>query len=567
MLTRKTEDTQAAVTGKTHQEPISKRWFLPASTTATHVTSRVRFDLVFLIMLALAITFVAAQFDALEVIVDWTQQYEEYEIDEILTLLILMSFALSIFARRRIQELRTQIEMRNAAESKIRHLAMHDPLTGLPNRLLFSHRLEQELARARRENKQIAVFALDLDKFKQINDLYGHGAGDGLLIAVAERLRDVVRKMDTVARLGGDEFAVIQPSLDQPPGAAVLGARIVQALAQPFEVHGHEFVTSVSIGITLSTAERQDPSELLRAADIALYRSKAEGRSTYRFFEADMDEQLRQRQELERDLREAIAKKQLELHYQPLYTIADRQVIGFEALLRWNHPIRGQVPPIEFIPLAEETSLIQRIGEWVLVEACQTATTWPERIMVAVNVSPVQFKQKDLPDKVKFALSQSGLAPNRLEIEITESVLMHETETAMRILNELKALGVRIAMDDFGTGYSSLSYLRKFPFDKIKIDRSFITDLEQNEDDAAIVRAVVAMGQSLKMTTLAEGIESANQLQRLSREGCDQAQGFLLGRPMGHKEAKALLLSSTGDTDATVCLSEDSAVTERPSIR
>jgi diguanylate cyclase (GGDEF)-like protein len=439
---------------------------------------------------------------------------------------------------------------------------MHDSLTGLPNRVLLSYRLDQELARTARENKQVAVFVLDLDKFKQINDLYGHGAGDALLVAVAERLRGVVRKMDTVARLGGDEFAIIQPGLMHPSEAAALGARIVQTMAQPFQVYGHEFVTSISVGITLSTAERKDPSELIRAADTALYRSKADGRGTYRFFEAEMDEKLRERRSLERDLREAIAKNQLEIYYQPLYTIAEDSLMGFEALLRWNHPTRGQVPPIEFIPLAEETSLIQRIGEWVLVNACQAAATWPEPLMVAVNVSPVQFKQKDLLIKVKSALEHSGLTPSRLEVEITENVLISETDAALQILLELKTLGVRVAMDDFGTGYSSLSYLRKFPFDKIKIDRSFINDLEQNEDDAAIVRAMVAMGQSLKMTTLAEGIESTGQLQRLLLEGCDQAQGFLLGRPMTRTQVQALILKAGETVDNKASLPVDQRVTE-----
>ena len=505
-----------------------------------------RIDAFFLTLIALLTALICARYDAMESLMEFAEKYERYEIDEIFALLIILSFAFCVFAWRRVLELRDQIRQRNAAEARMRHLAMHDTLTGLPNRALFARRLNQEIARAERDNTRVAVLALDLDKFKQINDFYGHGVGDALLVAAGERVSELVRRMDTVARLGGDEFAVIQPGLDGPDPAAALAARIVRALAEPFEVEGHKLVMGVSIGITLSSRKRVNPEELLRAADVAMYRSKTEGRSTYTFFEADMDTQLRDRRELEQDLRQAIHNNEFELHYQPLYSVPEQRLNGFEALLRWNHPTRGEIGPDEFIPIAEDIGLIPRIGEWVLAEGCRTAATWPAPLRLAVNVSPVQFKEPFLARRIESIARASGLALNRLEIEITENVLMKDTESVLQILNEIKALGARVAMDDFGTGYSSLSYLRKFPFDKIKIDRSFVGDLEENQEDAAIVRAVVAMGQSLGMTTLAEGVESTEQWSQIADEGCQEAQGFLLGRPMPRTEAARLIGTACG---------------------
>lgn len=499
------------------------------------------FDFLLLLLVVAVVTLVTVGMGGAEAMLAFARHHEQYELEKLITAALAGTLALTVYAWRSSLALVRAVEERRHVEAEMRHLAMHDPLTGLPNRNYFAERMVQELARARREGRHVGVFALDLDNFKHVNDVYGHGTGDELLIAVGERLRTIVRQADTVARLGGDEFAVIQGSLERPEDASSLARRIVAEIARPFELRGHPFVTSTSVGIALSTDERADAEELLRAADVALYGAKEEGRSTYRFFDLAMDEQLRDRKALERALRRALAEEAFELHYQPLYTVRDRTLFGFEALIRWNDAERGFVSPGSFIPVAEEVGLIQPIGEWVLRTACRAASHWPEPLSVAVNVSPIQFRDRSLPKKVAEALDAAGLAPGRLELEVTESVLMQDTDSALGTLAALRALGVRISMDDFGTGYSSLSYLRKFPFDKIKIDRAFVSELDRNPDDAAIVRAVVAMGRSLGMVTLAEGIESAAQLERLCLEGCEQAQGYHLGRPMPEARVRQLL--------------------------
>jgi len=523
--------------GKSHsnRKPGGRRW------------SRAKADLIVIVLICVVLAFVSSTFDGLEHLVEWAEEYEDYELDEIFSLLIFLSFGLGLFAWRRTKELRQQIVHRDKAENAMRHLAMHDTLTGLPNRALLAKRLEQELARADRESALLAVFALDLDMFKRINDVYGHAAGDALLIAASERLTSAVRKMDTVARMGGDEFVIVQPCEAGCDQAAALASRVVKAMAEPYELSGHKFVSSVSIGIAFSSKGSHDPAELLRAADVALYRAKAEGRSTYRFFDEFMDEALCQRQNLERCLRDAVANEQFSLYFQPLYTIPGQILTGFEALLRWDHPELGRVPPDKFIPIAEEIGAIQSIGTWVLEEACRIAAGWERPLSVAVNVSPMQFKQHDLAKSFKSIIEQSGLDPERLEIEITETVLMQDTESVLKELTEMREFGVRIAMDDFGTGYSSLSYLRKFPFDKIKIDRSFVTHLERGGEDSAIIKAVVAMGNGLGMTTLAEGVETEDQLSQLSAAGCESAQGYFLGFPMPEAEAMDLINGSSDD--------------------
>ncbi len=535
-IIRNNEDTQL-------REALTR----PPSKIMEKEQSRQRTDFIVIGVLSVLVTLIAIRLDGMEALMAFAAQYEDYEIDEIFTLLIVMSAAFGVFSWRRVMDLRDQIARRNKAEAKMRHLAMHDPLTGLPNRAMFARRLEREFARSDRDETRVAVLALDLDHFKQINDFYGHQVGDAVLVAAGQRIKETVRKMDTVARLSGDEFAVIQPQISRPDEPAALAARIVRALAEPFEVEGHNLVIGVSAGITMSCEERRTAEGLLRAADVAMYRSKSDGRATYTFFEPDMDAQLRERRDLEKALREALDNDQLEVHYQPLFTVQAQRLKGFEALIRWTHPTRGNIPPGDFIPIAEDIGLIPQIGEWVLAKACQAAATWPEELRVAVNVSPVQFKDLDLAERFKAIVVQSGLAPDRLEIEITESVIMANTEVVLKILNELKDIGIRIAMDDFGTGYSSLSYLKKFPFDKIKIDRSFVSDLDSNAEDAAIVRAVIAMGQSLGMVTLAEGVESSAQLSQLDAEGCQEAQGFLLGQPMPEADAAKLVASHRVD--------------------
>ncbi|HEX9446574.1 MAG TPA: EAL domain-containing protein, partial [Dongiaceae bacterium] len=433
------------------------------------------------------------------------------------------------------------ISERRATEERIRHMANHDALTGLPNRTLFQDRLAQAVARSKRGAATAAVLCLDLDRFKNINDISGHDVGDELLRQVGQRLANSIRADDTVARLSGDEFAVIQVGVAHPDGPAILADRLVKVLAQPFEIAGHQLVIGTSIGISLFPGDGEDDEELLRAADTALYRAKAAGRGTFRFFEAEMDIRLQERRHLERDLRQALANQQLDLYYQPLVDCQGVKVRGFEALVRWNHAERGFVSPADFIPLAEECGLITPLGSWVLRRACQDAMAWPSDIIVAVNLSPVQFRQSDIAREILSVLEETGLPAHRLELEITEGVLIDDTQRVLSILSELKSAGVRLSLDDFGTGYSSLSYLQRFPFDKIKIDRSFIWEMEKNRDSMAIVRAVIALGRSLRITVTAEGVETQQQLALLRSEHCDQAQGFLIGRPQPHAEAMVLL--------------------------
>jgi diguanylate cyclase (GGDEF)-like protein/PAS domain S-box-containing protein len=433
------------------------------------------------------------------------------------------------------------ISERKAAEERIRHMANHDALTGLPNRTLFQDRLAQAVARSKRGASTAAVLCLDLDRFKNINDISGHDVGDELLRQVGQRLANSVRGDDTVARLSGDEFAVIQVGVAHPDGPAILADRLVKVLAQPFEIAGHQLVVGTSIGVSLYPGDGEDDEELLRAADTALYRAKAAGRGTFRFFEAEMDVRLQERRLLERDLRQALATQALDLHYQPIVDCHGIKVLGFEALVRWNHPERGFVSPADFIPLAEECGLIAPLGTWVLRRACRDAITWPTDTIVAVNLSPVQFRLTDITREILGILEETGLPPHRLELEITEGVLIDDTQRVLSILSELKAAGVRLSLDDFGTGYSSLSYLQRFPFDKIKIDRSFIWEMEKNRDSMAIVRAVIALGRSLRITVTAEGVETQQQLALLRSEHCDQAQGFLIGRPQPYADASALI--------------------------
>jgi diguanylate cyclase (GGDEF)-like protein/PAS domain S-box-containing protein len=426
------------------------------------------------------------------------------------------------------------------AQAQAQHLALHDALTGLPNRVLLRERLELALANTRRRGAGAAVLCVDLDHFKEINDTLGHGAGDLLLQQASERLQSCLRATDTVARLGGDEFCIVQVSVDHPTDAHQLCRRLVECIREPFTFDNHQVYLDVSIGVALAPEDGEDHERLLKNADIALYRAKEEGRGTYRFFEADMDAKLQARKALEQDLRQALAKGELELHYQPLVAVDGQSLMGVEALMRWRHPERGQVPPAEFIPVAEEIGLILPLGEWALRTACRQATAWPG-LRVSVNLSPVQFKHRDLLAVIGQILEETGLEPERLELEITEGVLLRDTEASLATLSGLKDLGVRIAMDDFGTGYSSLGYLHRFPFDKIKIDRSFVGDLGDREGAAAIVRTVIGLGQTLGIMTNAEGVETLEQLTILTKEGCDQVQGFYFGRPAPAKEITKLI--------------------------
>ena len=426
------------------------------------------------------------------------------------------------------------------AQAKISHMARHDALTGLPNRVLFHEQLEQGLRRTG-SGDQLAVLCLDLDHFKDINDSLGHPIGDALLKEVGRRLKATVGESDTVARLGGDEFAVVQIGRSEEAAARCLAGRLVEVISAPYEIDDHQIVIGVSIGISLSPQDGSNADELLKNADLALYRAKADGRGTYRFFETGMDARAQARRLLEMDLRAALQRDEFQPYYQPIRDVASGRVVVFEALLRWNHPQRGLIAPINFIPLAEETGLIVQLGEFVLRSACTDAATWPDDVDVAVNLSPVQFRNPNLIASVTAALTVSGLPARRLELEITESVLLQNSEATLTTLHELRAMGVRISLDDFGTGYSSLSYLRSFPFDKIKIDRSFVSELATREDSMAIIRAVTGLGRSLGIVTTAEGVENDAQLELLRREGCTQAQGYLFSKPRPASDVALML--------------------------
>ena len=427
-------------------------------------------------------------------------------------------------------------------EAKIAHMAHHDALTDLPNRTLLLERLGEALHSRRQIDHHCAVFILDLDRFKDVNDTLGHPVGDALLRQVANRLRECVGESDTIARLGGDEFAILQSLPNGDLVSDALARRILEVISEPFDLEGHLVCIGTSIGIAVGPKDGTDPDQLLKNADLALYRAKNLGRGTHHFFEPALDELMQARRTLERELRGAIVNQEFELHYQPLVNLERDEICGFEALLRWNKPGRGRVSPADFIPLAEETGLIVQIGQWVLRQACREAKAWPDDLTIAVNVSPAQFKNRQFVSTVVAALAASGLSASRLELEITESVVLEDSDSAFATLNQLHTLGVRLALDDFGTGYSSLTSLRKFPFDKIKIDRSFVSDISDESANAlAIVRSVAGLGTGLGMTTTAEGVETQHQLDHVRAMGCTEFQGYLYSPPKPAHEITQLI--------------------------
>ena len=435
---------------------------------------------------------------------------------------------------------------RRRAEAQIVFMARHDALTRLSNRLLFGERVGQAIKGIGRSSNGFAIFCLDLDHFKQVNDTLGHPFGDRLLQCVASRLLSSVRTFDTVARLGGDEFAILLADTWQPEELEHIARRIVSMLGQPYEIDGQTVSVSASIGIALAPQDGTSYEGLLKNADVALYLAKKGGRGTWRFFEAQMEIELQLRRAMELDLREAIASEQFEVYYQPIFDLARSRIACFEALVRWRHPERGVVSPAEFIPLAEEIGLIVELGQWVLERACEEALSWPEHTSVAVNVSATQFKDARFVEVVNEALAKSGLDPRRLELEVTETVLLSDTTNNLETLQKLRDAGICISMDDFGTGYSSLSYLSSFPFDKIKIDQSFVRTLHANDGQRAIVRAIVALGSSLGIRTVAEGVETYEQLESLAVIGCNQVQGYYFSRPVPAPEIGKLLTKWNG---------------------
>ena len=431
-------------------------------------------------------------------------------------------------------------------EDKISHIALHDALTDLPNRKYFRDQLDIALRRAD-ENDLVAVFYLDLDNFKSVNDTLGHPVGDALLKQVTKRMESVLDG-HLIARLGGDEFAVLVDNVDNVDAITVIAEQLEKSFAESFQVEGHLMPTTTSIGIAVAPHDGDKSDMLMKNADLALYRAKQEGKGQYHYFEQEMDELARKRRETEIDLKLAIEQGQFELYYQPLFNTQQQKINGFEALIRWQHPERGLIQPIDFIPLAEETGLIVQIGEWVIKEACRQAARWPEHVRIAINISPVQFRTKGLQSILMQALSQSGLAPQRLELEITESLLIDNVTETLKSLHSLREMGVRVALDDFGTGYSSLSYLRSFPFDKIKIDRSFVVDIMTDKGSAAIIQAITGLAAALGMETIAEGVELADQVEMLHKNGCDNIQGYLLSRPVPITAVDALIDSLSGQS-------------------
>jgi diguanylate cyclase (GGDEF)-like protein len=440
------------------------------------------------------------------------------------------------------QRLKEEIADREELQARSQYLAYHDSLTGLGNRLLFKEQLEEALKDVSVTPHPLAVLFLDLDGFKAVNDTLGHSVGDLLLKSIAAKLRDLLPSTDRVARLGGDEFAILQISSPQPTSSFSLAEQIIEVVGHPHNIEGHDVSVGASVGIAVACPGEMDTENFLKSADLAMYAAKSEGRATYRLFDPQMDAAVQTRRSMERDMRTALAQGGFSLCYQPLVNLQNKKVTAFEALMRWDHVERGAVPPSVFIPVAEEMGLIVQIGEWALRQACSQAVEWPDDIRVSVNLSPLQFSKGNLVSTVMSALASSGLSPSRLELEITESVLLEKTERNIAILNQLRRMGVRISMDDFGTGYSSIGYLRSFPFDKIKIDRSFVRDLMVDEGSLAIVRAIAGLGLSFGMTTTAEGVETEEQMRCLNLEGCIEVQGYLFSKPVPADEIGGLLV-------------------------
>jgi len=441
------------------------------------------------------------------------------------------------------QRLKVEIADREESQARSQYLAYHDSLTGLGNRLLFKEQLEEALKDVSVASHPLAVLFLDLDGFKAVNDTLGHSIGDLLLKSVATKLRDILPRTDRIARLGGDEFAILQISAAQPGSSIALAEKIIEVVGQPNSIDGHDVTVGASVGIAVARPGDINTENFLKSADLAMYSAKSDGRGTYRMFDPEMDAIVQARRLLERDMRTALAQDGFRLFYQPLVNLQTKKVTAFEALMRWQHPERGMVPPSDFIPVAEEMGLIVQLGEWALRQACAEATEWPDGICVSVNLSPLQFSKGNLVSSVMSALASAGLPASRLELEITESVLLEKSERNITILNQLRDLGVRISMDDFGTGYSSIGYLRSFPFDKIKIDQSFVRDLLVDEGSLAIVRAIAGLGVSFGMITTAEGVETEEQMRCLNLEGCIEVQGYLYSRPVPASEIVGVLAS------------------------
>ena len=474
-------------------------------------------------------------------VADLARKYEGWGVDDAILMSFLLSIGLVIYSIRRLQDLSKEIKARSAAEDEAHKLARHDPLTGLPNRRFFTEKLDDALLRTTADCGRTAVLMLDLDGFKAINDVYGHEVGDRTLIEVGERLSTAVRSGTVLARVGGDEFAIIMPNLASLDDAAGLARRTVSAIAEPFMIGSTATTLGVGIGIAVAPADGTEPHELVRRADRALYRAKAEGQSTIRFFEPDMDAHVERRMRIERELRSALATKAIVPYYQPLVSLAENRIIGFEALARWENGELGALSPEVFIPIAEECGLIGELGDQLLRHACRDAAAWPANIKLAFNISPVQLRNSSLGLRILTILGDTGFDPHRLELEITESALVDNLEMAQRIIDQLRQVGIRIALDDFGTGYATLGQLQKLRVDKIKIDRSFVDRLGEDDDSTVIVRAILGLASGFGLTTTAEGIEDVKQLACLKANGCSEGQGYLFGKAVPAKSVPPML--------------------------
>jgi diguanylate cyclase (GGDEF)-like protein len=502
------------------------------------------------------VTILTAQFVLFDVgdlflqFADFVKEYEDWGLDDLVLMSFMLCLGLMVYSFRRFQDLSKEMKGRAAAEKQALKLARHDPLTDLPNRRLFTEKLDDALLRTAAEGCRTAVLMLDLDGFKAINDTYGHVAGDRTLIEVGERMSAVLRTNTLLARVGGDEFGIVLPniaSLDDPAG---LARRIVGAIAEPFMIGNAATTLGISIGIAVAPDDGAEQDELMRRADLALYRAKAEGQSTVRFFEPEMDAHVEQRMRIERELRNALPTQAIVPYYQPLISIAENRVIGFEALARWESEELGFISPGVFIPIAEECGLIGELGNQLLRRACMDAAAWPADIKLAFNISPLQLRNASLGLRILTILGDTGFDPHRLEIEITESALVDNLEVAQRIIEQLRQAGIRIALDDFGTGYATLRQLQTLHLDKIKIDRSFVDRVSNDNESMVIVRAILGLASGLGLTTTAEGIEDAEQLAYLKANGCTEGQGYLFGKAVPARETLALLQGASAGTAA-----------------
>jgi diguanylate cyclase (GGDEF)-like protein len=474
------------------------------------------------------------------------------ELDEALTLASLLCLGLLVLSLRLLLAQRREVARRIKAEREARELALHDALTGLPNRRLFDQDLKAAIAAPPHRGGAHAVFLLDLNDFKRVNDICGHGVGDEVLIEVSRRLVRAVREGDLVSRFGGDEFAILASQLAGSEDATSIALRVIKELEEPITVGSVQHNIGVGIGIALVPQDGQEAADALRKADIALYRAKAKSGSAVRFFETEMDRWIHERNFVERELRDAIRKKQIEPYYQPIMDLRTKQVVGFETLARWRHPTLGDVPPERFIPIAESTGLINELSDYLLRQAVSAAREWPDSVTLSFNISPLQLKDRTLGLRILSILAEAGFSPRRLEIELTEAALVRVLDEAQEILGGLRAAGVRIALDDFGTGYSSLYHLRNFKLDKIKIDRSFVENMEREPEAAALVRALLGLGLGLGLTVTAEGVEQTTQATALLGDGCQQAQGLLYSKALSAAEALGLLNTPKDNTSASL---------------